>query len=682
MGGNANMLVTGFYQDILDFLNSPEYRFREIFPNFPKIENSAEFKMIYTDHKKREPNLMFVSIEVGATGIIHVDGMLYVDDLIKTAEQANNPEQCLKIRHAYTGMLQDRLVNAEVPILVIGTMWSINDHISYLKDNYGNEDWFENISVPCMNEDHTESNFMYDYGQAKTVEHWERLIRDDDEVIAQAKFFCIAIDREGKLFNTDEFTYFNTLPEREPDQIVAAVDVAFGGGDNYAMPIAYVYGRDVYIADVIYSKEETNVTKPRTVDKIIEHNISKVHFEANNGGDEVSIQVSDMCKKRHIVCNITSSRVPTNKTKLDRILAVAQQIRGKDTNEDTYRLIYLARDKQNEEYRRFMSCVSRFSQDLKIQGKQEDDACFDGNTLIATPFGDKKIKDLKVGDKVITPFGIDTIEVAGKTGEKEIIEKFGLKVTPNHKIFDGNAFERADRLTNIPESGKLGYKELIKWKYKKLLYSMEKHTGLWGRESIILANQLHKKAKDTQKGYMLQFGNTTTKKKFQKGIIFIIKMVILLITTSLIWSVYQLSNICRKKGRKIGQNQNYEKKCLINLKKQGKKLKNGIKVKKAENGTDNTQLGAYYLKNQKNEFAPIVATNTTLDTKGQQNIVQKDVITLTSVYNIKTKKYNCYYANGILVSNCDSLANLVSNALGRTYYGKVTSTFSRSDYGF
>lgn len=387
MGGNANMLVTGFYQDILDFLSSPEYRFREIFPNFPKIENSAEFKMIYTDHKKREPNLMFVSIEVGATGIIHVDGMLYVDDLIKTAEQANNPDQCLKIRHAYTGMLQDRLVNAEVPILVIGTMWSINDHISYLKDAYSKEPWFENISVPCMNAEHTESNFMYDYGQAKTVEHWERLIRDDDEVIAQAKFFCIAIDREGKLFNTDEFTYFNTLPEREPDQIVAAVDVAFGGGDNYAMPIAYVYGRDVYIADVIYSKEETNVTKPRTVDKIFEHKISKVHFEANNGGDEVSIQVSDMCKKRHIICNITSSRVPTNKTKLDRILAVAQQIRGKDTNEDTYRLIYLARDKQNEEYRRFMSCVSRFSQDLKIQGKQEDDAPDALSNLITNVIG-------------------------------------------------------------------------------------------------------------------------------------------------------------------------------------------------------------------------------------------------------------------------------------------------------
>ena len=183
MGGNANMLVTGFYQDILDFLTSSEYRFREIFPNFPKIEPSAEYKMVYTERKKREPNLMFVSIEVGATGIIHVDGMLYVDDLIKTAEQANNPEQCQKIRYAYTGMLQDRLVNADVPILVIGTMWSINDHISYLKTKYGNEPWFRGISVPCMNETHTESNFMSDFGKEKTVEQQNRI-----EIEAQYKW--------------------------------------------------------------------------------------------------------------------------------------------------------------------------------------------------------------------------------------------------------------------------------------------------------------------------------------------------------------------------------------------------------------------------------------------------------------------------------------------------------------
>ena len=375
MGGNANMLVTGFYQDILDFLTSPEYRFKEIFPDFPEIVASSEYKMIYTERKKREPNMMFVSIEVGATGIIHVDGMLYVDDLIKTAEQANNPEQCKKIRYAYTGMLQDRLVNADVPILVIGTMWSINDHINYLKTQYGNETWFRSISVPCMNETHTKSNFMYDFGLEKTVEHWERLIRDDDEVIAMAKFFCIAMDREGKLFNVDNFYYFKELPKDEkPDHIVAAVDVAFGGGDNYSMPIAYVYGRDVFIPDLIYTKQGTKYSRPMTVIKIKQHNITRLHFEANNGGDEVAQNVEDDCKKDGVICNITWSRVPSTKAKLDRILAVSSQISGNDENYNTYRFYFLAPEKQTLEYKKFMACIKRFSQSLNLQGKQEDDA--------------------------------------------------------------------------------------------------------------------------------------------------------------------------------------------------------------------------------------------------------------------------------------------------------------------
>ena len=374
MGGNANMLVTGFYQDVLDFLTNSEYRFREIFPDFPKIEPSAEYKMVYTERKKREPNLMFVSIEVGATGIIHVDGMLYVDDLIKTAEQANNPDQCQKIRYAYTGMLQDRLVNADVPILVIGTMWSINDHISYLKTKYGSESWFRGISVPCMNETHTESNFMYDFGQEKTVEHWERLIRDDDEIIAMAKFFCVAMDREGRLFNTDNFNYFSDLPQQEPDHIVAAVDVAFGGGDNYSMPIAYVYGRDVYIPDLIYTKQGVKYSRPITVAKIAQHNISRLHFEANNGGDLVAQNVEEDCKKQSMICNITWSKVPTNRTKLDRILAVSSQISGVDDNPSTYKFYFLNPNKQSLEYKKFMSCIKRFSQSLDIQGKQEDDA--------------------------------------------------------------------------------------------------------------------------------------------------------------------------------------------------------------------------------------------------------------------------------------------------------------------
>ena len=376
MGGHTTSLCNGFFQDILDFIDSPEYRFRDIFPEFPKIEKNSEYRMIYTDRKKREPNLMFTSIETGATGVIHVDGLLYVDDLIKNAEQARNPEQCVKVREAYTGQLQDRITSDQVPILVIGTRWSINDHISYLINKYDNEPWFEHISVPCMNEEQTVSNFMYDFGLAKTVEHWKRLIRDDNEIIAAAKYFCIAIDEKGKVFTKDSLCYYNTLPEGRPDRVLSHTDVAYGGGDNYSMPIAYVYGRDVYIVDVIYSKENKEHTRPMTVNKIIEHGVQKADFEANNGGDLYADNISQDLKNLGYHCNITSSKVPTNKSKIDRILSVESEIKGKDTNANTYRLLFLTESKWTPEYRAFMQDVFNFSNDYNNMNKKNlhDDA--------------------------------------------------------------------------------------------------------------------------------------------------------------------------------------------------------------------------------------------------------------------------------------------------------------------
>lgn len=147
-----------------------------------------------------------------------------------------------------------------------------------------------------------------------------------------------------------------------------------GGGDNYSMPIGYVYGREVYIADVIYTKQGVKYSRPMTVAKIAQHNISRVHFEANNGGDLVAQNVDSDLKAQNTVCNITWSRVPTNKTKLDRILAVSSQVSGVDENPGTYKLYFLTPNKQTLEYKKFMSCIKRFSQSLDIQGKQEDDA--------------------------------------------------------------------------------------------------------------------------------------------------------------------------------------------------------------------------------------------------------------------------------------------------------------------
>ena len=110
------------------------------------------------------------------------------------------------------------------------------------------------------------------------------------------------------------------------------------------------------------------------VNAIINNKITSVFFEANNGGDMYAEKVQEELKKKGINwCNITWSRVPTTKTKLDRISASAGPIRGSEKSE--YRLLIKKRTeiKSHKMYNDFLDLLFKFNQSQKMQGKQHDD---------------------------------------------------------------------------------------------------------------------------------------------------------------------------------------------------------------------------------------------------------------------------------------------------------------------
>lgn len=90
------------------------------------------------------------------------------------------------------------------------------------------------------------------------------------------------------------------------------------------------------------------------------------------------------------------------------------------------------------------------------------DECLDENTLITTPNGKIKIKDLKIGDKIISynlksnTFEEDNILKIHKNLQNSDSEKFyeltfdnnkTIKITGNHKILTTDGYIRADELT-------------------------------------------------------------------------------------------------------------------------------------------------------------------------------------------------------------------------------------------
>ena len=335
-----------------------------------------------------------------------------------------------------------------------------------------------------------------------------------------------------------------------------------------------------------------------------------------------------------------------------------------------------------------------------------DDMCFVAGTMIATPKGDKPIETLKVGDKVLTPFGVDTVVRAGLTGYKEVVTRRGLTGTPDHPVFTyEKGYVTLESLTGGVHSPTITLKEVIKWKYLKLLSSMASHTDLWELEDIISASPVPMQDVRVLKDCMSRFGNFIAERKFRKAMRFITKTATLSITTIATLSVYRARNIVARRTTTRTKLRNI-------LTRYDRLPASGIGLKKGASGTDSTGETAW--SNEKFSRSPVSTaekssqqrtvtqssvpttarscmTTTTdsekrsesasgveksllqsslPDTMGREPVVEAVRCTSTTsaekraVYNLTVEKSHLYYAGGFLVHNCDA----ASQALNRLIY--------------
>jgi hypothetical protein len=308
-----------------------------------------------------------------------------------------------------------------------------------------------------------------------------------------------------------------------------------------------------------------------------------------------------------------------------------------------------------------------------------DDICFVAGTKIATLFGYKNIETITKKDFVITPFGLRRVLSCGMSGiNKSVIRYKNLIGTTGHPIFSDNEFKRLDTLTDDSCLDMLSFGGIFKWKYKKLLYLMESNINLWARKDIILANQMTIQKESMLRDCMWLFGNFIAGKQFKKAILFIIRMVIVLITTIATWNVFLISNILKCMLRNVKEFL-LQSLRLTTLIVSESKQKHGIEVMKAENGIGK-MLKTVSIK-LRNIFAAFVKKNS------KQNHVMQDTALTNAINSMKPKEreneetqdvYNLcvngigvYYANDILVSNCDTMAYAIDIELSRSLISKL-----------
>ena len=339
--------------------------------------------------------------------------------------------------------------------------------------------------------------------------------------------------------------------------------------------------------------------------------------------------------------------------------------------------------------------------------------CVDYQTLIKTEHGVKRICDVQVGDMVWNSEGLHPVVEVFDNGEKEVWDmelttddgqKIEISITPNHKIKTTSEWKQLQELT-------VGDKVYLPKN------SMENFTSCENVDTFSMG----------QKGFTGKCGSFITE-KYLKVITSITKMVTSRITTLTTLFVYHVANILSFICNKTCKIQS-----LLQNKKNAWTMQeytqvNGMGVKKEESGIVKTEKELEKLSKRENTHVLNAEKNTgqnlladissahtnvhqlgterkvsimkpesaksagksllSINTQKQELVVAHALIDIeikrkriSHVYNLSIKDVHEYFANGILVSNCDAFRySTMSDRAGRATKKRYTK--DELNFGF
>lgn len=337
MGGHSGILAKGFYKELMNLITTPEYTFKELFDYvhpeyqnrpFPTDKSADEFTITLGD-PDRFATITCRGIDGTWTGAIDVseDGYLYVDDLVRDRQHSLSPRRMEETYQEYLNKMVDRK-NDGARELMVGTLWNVLDPLERIRKEEKDNPQYGFRKIPALNEK-DESNFDYEINGFSTKYYHE--MRDRlDKAEWMAKFMQQPFVREGLLFPTDELQFFNGILPDGDFRIVAAVDVAWGGGDSLSMPIGAEYeSGDVYVFAWVFNKGAKEVTLPLVTGQIINNRIRQIRFEGNTGGDLYCKYVDEMLQKQGWKCSCTHRKAPNRMEKMSKVIAYSGDIKRK-----------------------------------------------------------------------------------------------------------------------------------------------------------------------------------------------------------------------------------------------------------------------------------------------------------------------------------------------------------------
>ena len=255
----SDTLYNKLSYDTRDIIRSQ--RFKEIFPD---VSLRSDKQNVHGWSLEAARQVSYFGAGVGGTVIGFGASMLaFTDDLYKSLEDALSDTNNEKVWSWKQGT-HDSRIEGNCCSIDIGTRWSETDVLGRM-EAAGKYD--EIIRISALDEN--DESFCED---VHTTAYYLELREETDDSIWCAEYMQEPIESKGLLFPKSELNRFRLadIEGKEPDGVVGATDVADEGDDDFCAPFARIFGDKYFITDVLFTKDNVEVTEPKLVAMILD----------------------------------------------------------------------------------------------------------------------------------------------------------------------------------------------------------------------------------------------------------------------------------------------------------------------------------------------------------------------------------------------------------------------------
>ena len=208
--------------------------------------------------------------------------ILIIDDLIKSALEANNADVLEKHWEWYTNTMLSRL-EENAKIIIIMTRWHSMDLAGRALEFYRNAGIkVKHVSYKAYQDDG--SMLCPDILSKRSYLNKVKAMGAD---IASANYQQEPIDIKGRLYGS--FKTYDKLPKDDKGNLLFTeirnyTDTA-DTGDDYLCSMNYgVYNKEAYVLNILYTKAPMEQTEPATAKLLFKDKVNVADIESNNGG--------------------------------------------------------------------------------------------------------------------------------------------------------------------------------------------------------------------------------------------------------------------------------------------------------------------------------------------------------------------------------------------------------------